>query len=164
VRFTLLLASSALAASLVLSACSTTGGSQSIPGSQSAAPMSHQGPQFAAYGQKQQTSCPSQYFVCITLAKGTTQEGICISTSGNCSSGLVGSWNWANKITTTKGKKYKKIKVSVSPNPGNPVEFTYSVKKIKNTKGKVKWVDTLNACNVSDPSSCVTGEIGLLGS
>jgi hypothetical protein len=163
VRFTLLLASSALAASLALSACS--GGSQAIPGSgQTVAPMGHHMPQLVAPGAQRNASCPSTFFVCVTLYPGTTQQGICISTSGNCTTGLVGSWNFSGAITTyPKGKKYKKIKVSFSPNPGNPTTISFKAKKVKNSHGKVKWEMVLTAVEVTNPSSVVTGNIGLIG-
>jgi hypothetical protein len=163
VRFTLLLASSLLAASLALSACSTSGSSQAIPGGSSVAPMGHQAAHFVAVGAKHDTSCPSEYFACFTIYAGSTTEEICISSS-TCTSGLIGDWTWKSKIVKAKnGKKYKKIKASFYPNPGNPVDITYVVKKIKNTHGKVKWAQNIEACNVSDPSSCMYGAVGLIG-
>jgi hypothetical protein len=162
VRFTLLLASSALAASLVLSACS--GGSQTIPGGSTVAPMGHHAAQLVAPGAQRDASCPATYFVCVTLYPGTTTQGICISTSGNCTTGLVGSWNWSETITTVKtGKKYKKIKPSFSPNPGNPTTNSFKAKKVKNSHGKVKWAAALKACEVTNPASCIYGTIGLIG-
>ncbi|HYL27348.1 MAG TPA: hypothetical protein VEW74_05895 [Candidatus Nitrosotalea sp.] len=162
-RFTLLLASSALAASLVLSACS--GGSPTVPaGPGSSTQMAHRLPQLVAPGAKHNASCPSAFFVCDTLYPGTTQQGICISTSGNCTTGLVGSWNFTGVIETyPKGKKYKKIKVAYSPNPGNPTTVIFTAKKVKNTHGKVKWQNILNACEVTYPSSCLSGAMGLIG-
>ena len=161
-RFTLLLASGALAASLALSACS--GGSQAIPGgAQSVAPMGHHAAQLVVPGAHHDASCPSSYITCLTLYPGNNTLGICISTSGNCTTGLVGEWNWADTIVTLKGKKYKKFKESWSPNPGNPSTQTIVVKKVKNTHGKVKWVDEINACEVTNPSSCLSGNVGLIG-
>jgi hypothetical protein len=98
----------------------------------------------------------------LTLYKGSNQIEICISTSGNCSSGLVGTWTWSDVVVKAKnGKKYKKIKTSWSPNPGNPSVNTLKVKKIKNSNGKVIYAENLTACEST--SYCIQGSIGLIG-
>ena len=162
-RFTFLLASSALAAGLTLAACSGT--SQSIPGgSQSVAPMAKHAPHFTAVGPKgDAASCPSSlYFTCVDLSKGKSTLEICISTSGNCTSGLVGEWNFTSKIVQVKnGKKTKKIKATFDPNPGNPVTITYKTKKVKDSGGKIVYAQQINACEVTYPSSCIAGTIGI---
>jgi len=164
VRFTLLLASSVLAASLALGGCSTSGGSQALPGGSSVTPMGQHQLQIVAAGAQHTTSCPSsKYFTCLTLYKGSNQIEICISSSGNCTSGLVGNWTWVGKIVKAKnGKKYKKIKVSWSPNPGNPTVNTLKVKKIKNSGGKVIYAEDITACGYPS-GSCISGAIGLMG-
>jgi hypothetical protein len=164
VRLTLLLASTLLAAGFALSGCSTSGSSQAIPGGSSVAPMGHPAAHFVVVGAKHDTSCPSQYMFCVTLKKGKTTQEICYSSSGNCTSGIIGDWTWKSTIVNPKnGKKYRKIKAKFDPNPGNPVDIIYVVKKIKNTHGKVKWAQDIQICNVSNPSSCKYTALGLIG-
>jgi len=83
VRSTLLGASVALAASLLLAACSNSGGGQAIPGSGAqAAPMSyHTGvPVLAFKGISPATSCPSEYTACYEITPGTAfSDTWCIS-------------------------------------------------------------------------------------
>ena len=164
-RFTLLLASSVLAASLALAGCSTSGGSQAIPGSSSVSPMGHQQYQLVATGGLHNTSCPSsKYFTCLTIYKGSNQIEICISSSGNCTSGLVGNWTWSGKIIHVKtGKKDKKFKVKFSPNPGNPTVNTIKVNTIKDSHGKIKYAEDITACPYGSSGSCISGAIGLIG-
>jgi hypothetical protein len=165
VRFSLLFASSALAASLALSACSNPASQFAPGGSQSVAPMAAgASAQLVVSGaQRDAASCPSsKYFACVTVAKGKTKLQICISTSGNCTSGLTGSWNWKGKIVSAKtGKPYKGIKATFKPNPGNPTEDTFSAKKVKNSHGKIVYAQNISACNVSVPTSCLSGAIGI---
>jgi hypothetical protein len=161
VRFTLLLASSALAASLVLSACS---GSSSLPtGSQSVAPMGHRAgtPQLLGLGAKHDTSCPSAFYECFEISKSTpaTQEW-CIIYSGtsDCSDLYPGTWTWSGPTVKVKkgrptGKKDKKIKASFSPNPGNPTTLTVSTSSSKSSKGKITGAVELSVCNSA--SSCL---------
>jgi len=150
VRFSILCASTALAASLLLSACS--GGSGSLPtgGSQTASSMGHQGNLRIISATPVQQSCNySAYYECITVSKATpfTQEW-CISTTGTCGSVFPGTWTWSSTITTVKGKKFKKMTASYSPNPGNPSTLTISEKKkVKSTKGKIKYESSLQACS-----------------
>jgi hypothetical protein len=167
VRLSLLCASSALAASLLLSACSTSGTSQTIPGgSQSVGAMGHHGPQFVVvHNGGDAASCPSSlYLTCVNVSK---KKGgsvtICISSSGNCTSGLVGDWNWTTSVTNLKGKNEdKKIKNSWDPNPGNPSTDTFTVHgKLKASK-QVKYVANVTACEVTNPSSCLTTAVGLV--
>ncbi len=169
-RLTLLCASTALAASLLLSACSSGGSSQAIPGgSQSlGAPMGHHAPHIVALNPNNMSSgCPtSKYVTCIDITKsGGGSLGLCISTSGNCSSGLVGEWTWTTKVVTLSGKSAKrKIHNKWSPNPGNPSTDTFKeVRKIKPSKnGSVKFVGNLVACEVTNPSSCISGAVGII--
>jgi hypothetical protein len=167
VRFTLLLASSALAASLVLSGCST-GGSQAIPGGTQTAMSHHAGtPQLVVVGAKHDTSCPSDYFVCAETSKSSPAEvGICISDSSppSCSSLAPGTWSWtAESVKVKKGaptsKKTKKINGTWSPNPGNPSTLTVTTKSKKSSKGKVKYAVYITACN--SVSSCAAGYVGI---
>ncbi|MGB8965937.1 MAG: hypothetical protein WCB99_09890 [Candidatus Cybelea sp.] len=168
-RFTLLCASTALAAGLLLSACSSGGGSQSIPGggSQAVAPMGHGVLHLVAMNRVESSGCPSsKYIECIDISKKTPGTAtICISTSGNCSSGLQGDWTWKTVVTNLGGKSEKKhIKNAWSPNPGNPSTDTFTEKgKVKKSKGgSVKYVGNLTACPVTTSGSCLTGAIGLI--
>jgi hypothetical protein len=171
VRFTLLLASSALAASLVLSACS--GGTSSVPtGSQSVAPMGHSGgPQLILDGANKDTTCPSStgssYVDCYDVKTGKNKFQWCIVYSGetSCSSKLYpGTWTWTKgKVyQVSNGKKSKGIKSSWKPDPGNPTENTIKVKKsVGSTGGAVGYYTELEACNSN--GSCVgPDEIGIV--
>lgn len=102
-RFTLLCASTALAASLMLSACSGGAGSSSaIPGGTSSAPMAqkHHGYHLVSVGNNRPQSCQSPYYICYLAAPGTSEQfGWCISTSGNCTSGvLTDKIKWTNDV------------------------------------------------------------------
>ncbi len=154
-RFSILCASTALAASLLLSACS--GGSGSLPtGSQTASSMGHQNNLKIISMTPVRQSCNySAYYECVTVSKATpfTQEW-CISSTGSCGSVFPGTWTWSTTITTTKGKKYKKLAASYDPNPGNPSTLTISEKKkVKSSKGKIKYEGSLQAC--SNTYGCV---------
>ena len=159
-RFTLLLASSALAASLVLSGCSTSGGS-SIPGGTQTA-MSHHGtPQLLGLGAKHDTTCPSTFYECFEVSKTTpaTQEW-CIIYSGtsDCTDLYPGTWTWSGpaykvKKGTVTSKADKKISGTFSPNPGNPTTLTVATKSKKSSKGKITGAIALTVCNSA--SSCL---------
>ena len=160
-RFTLLFTASVLAASIGLSACS--GGSQAIPGgSQAASSMGrHAGLHFVAVT-PDTTPCPTQFFLCTSVSKSTPASlGICISSTGSCSTPAPGVWTWSGNTTVVKsGKPFKKIGGSYSPNPGNPITLTLTEKKkVKKSHGKYKYAWNLEACNSS--SGCVTGAIGI---
>ncbi len=148
-RFSLICASTALAASLVLSACSG-GGSLPTGGSQSVSSMGHKSNlKIIAMNPTQQSCNYSAFYECVTVSKATpfTQEW-CISSTGSCASPYPGTWTWALPITTIKGKKYKKLASSWSPNPGNPSVLTISEKKkVKSSKGKYKYEGMLSACS-----------------
>src|SRR5271165_2766169 len=77
------------------------------------------------------TTCPSGFYACaLTDASTPYQAEWCVSSSGNCSSGLVGTWTWSAPVTNLKnGKPAKKNPKAVwSPNPGNPSVLTISSK------------------------------------
>lgn len=160
-RFTLLLASSALAASLVLSGCSTSGGSQAIPGGTQTSMGRHAAFEAHVVGMKHDTSCPSSFYECVEVSTSSpSSQEWCIVYSGtsDCSDLYPGTWTWTSENNKVKkgnpGKKTKKIKSSWSPNPGNPSTLTISVaKKAKNTKGKIKYAVQWEACNSA--SSCL---------
>ena len=167
-RFINLCASTAIAASLVLSACSnSSGGSQAIPSSpQAVAPMGHSAHLHLTVvgAQKFTASCDtSVYLTCVTVSKKTPAAlEICYNESGSgCSSGYFPSLTWYEAIYTVKANKiYKKIVGSFYPNPGNPSEDTITAKKkVKNSKGVVKYYQYIEGCLNS--TECITGEIGI---
>jgi hypothetical protein len=167
VRFTLLLASTALAASLVLSACS--GGSQALPGgAQSVAPMSHRGDLPALVNpQEDATTCPTSdgttYLECYSIKPGKKfKDQWCIvyssKNNGTCDTSILypGTWTWmVSKVYQVSNMKpTKSITNSWKPNPGNPTENELkSSKTLKSTKGKVGYYIDLEACNSA--SECV---------
>jgi hypothetical protein len=172
VRFTLLLASTALAASIGLAACSS-GGSQAIPGvggsTTTQAPDNHHGLKFndklhivfmRAKGQmKSNQSCP--YTACFELPAGYAGYGYvgwCISDSGNCSSGLLpGKWEWLNVIC------YSTYDCVILPNNAKVIklktgEFSGAIKvkwdpKVANpTEQLVVWKASLKPSKTGDPT------------
>jgi hypothetical protein len=168
VRFMNLCASSAIAAGLLLSACSSSsGGSQAIPSSsQAVAPMGHSAhPHLTIVGaQKFTASCDtSVYLTCVTVSKKTPAVlEICYNESGSgCSSGYFPPLTWYEGIYSVKTNKlYKKIVGSFYPNPGNPSDDTITaVKKVKNSHGKIKYYQYIEGCLYT--SDCLTGEIGI---
>lgn len=168
-RFTLLCASSALAASLVLSACSSGGGSQAIPGgSQSVMPMGmHSGLHMVVEtrAMQPQAACPKKYSVaCFTVPKPYSGKPAsyavtyCVTTSGSsCSSNLApGRWKWQpGTIYLIKGHVVSTDpKGKLSPTTGNPVTETITVdnsKKGTDSAGKIKWETTFEATAASGP-------------
>jgi hypothetical protein len=126
--------------------------------------MGHHQLQLVAAGGIHNTSCPSSlYFTCITIYKGSNQLEICISSSGNCTSGLAGEYTWSGTIIHVKtGKKDKKFKISWSPNPGNPTVNTIKVNTVKDSHGKIKYAEDITACGYPS-GSCLSGAIGLIG-
>ena len=151
-RFTLLLASSALAASLVLSGCSTNGSSQAIPGGSQTAMSHHTGqPTVFGVGAKHQTSCPSEYYECIEISKtspGSQEWCIIYSGTSDCTDLYPGTWTWsAPAVKAKNGKKTKKVKCTFSPNPGNPTTLTLSTKSKKSSKGKIVYACELSVSN-----------------
>lgn len=169
-RFTLLLASSVLAASLALGACSSGGGSQAIPSGSSVSTMGHHaGMQLVAMGggHGAYTCAYPPFIQCAEISFDTPYyEEWCISSTGSCSTLSPGTWGWLNgdAVKLKKGqptsKSYKKIVGSYNPNPGNPTDLTIAEKKhVKSSKGKLKYAFELEACNSS--SDCASGYIGL---
>jgi len=167
VRFINLCASSAIAASLVLSACSSSGGSsQALPSSsQAVAPMGHSGrPHFTVVGGRQFTaSCNATLYVaCVTVKKGSPGAlEICVNEAGSgCTSGSFPSLEWYEAVYTVKGGATKKIVGSFYPNPGNPSEDTITAKKkVKNSHGNISYVQFIEAC--FSTSDCISGYIGI---
>jgi hypothetical protein len=166
VRFTNLCASSAIVASLVLSACSSgSGGSQALPSnSQAVAPMAHSAHLTVVGARPSTASCGTAYLTCVTVKKGSPASlEICYNAAGGsgCTSGSFPSLTWYEAIVSVKsGKTYKKIVGSFYPNPGNPSEDTITAKKkVKNSHGKVKYFQEIEGC--LNTSECITGEIGI---
>ncbi len=99
-------------------------------------------------------NCPSQYSGgCVSpTASSPAQFEWCVSTSGNCSSGLVGSFDWTSALTNAKtGKAYKKkaFKSTWSPDPGNPSVLTISARRTRARGTKVLLADAQTACSSS---------------
>lgn len=151
----------AIVASLGLAACSG-GTSPAIPGSLITAQAGERASMQIVNGELPPASCPSQYIGCVTVAKGhPAKYQICITTTGNCTSGSFPKQKWSNKIVTLKGKAYKGITGSFKPNPGNPTEVTVTAKvTLKNSKGKVVYVQDLKACPTGG-GKCSTGAVGI---
>jgi hypothetical protein len=127
----------------------------------SAAIVRHAGPAFAKYGVvnagshgPRSASCSHETASCLSPTRNSPFVAEwCISSSGNCSSGLVGNWNWTATVTKVgRGKGYKRVKASWSPDPGNPSVITISDSRRK-AKGKKTIANvTLSTCNTSSGS------------
>ena len=160
-RTTLLVA--AIVASLGLAACSS-GGSQTIPGSQSLAPMGSRFSAHLAVEDIAPDNCPtSKYIGCITVAKGhPAKYTICITTTSSCNSGSFPGEKWSSKILTLKKKLFKGIVGTFKPNPGNPTKGTVTAKvKLTSSGGKVRFVQAVKACPTAG-GSCQTNDIGII--
>jgi hypothetical protein len=185
VRFSLLCASAALAASLVLSGCSTNGSSSAIPGGSSVAAPSGHGihnlHMVMAGVQHAYTCSGSGLYACYLVNNGKTDFEWCIVdvTSGNCTSNLApGKWKWSNTAPIagkpqtqdlSTGMPTGKVKStwchtvgSVTCHSGsvaNPAENEINVKaSVKYTNGKPGYEFGWEACAKSGPykGSCVT--------
>lgn len=162
----------------MLSACSS-GGSQAIPGVGSTttqAPASHHVNSklhlvmMREKGQlKSEQSCP--YTACFDLpagAAGSGYVGWCVSSSGNCTSGLLpGRWSWENVICastyscTASGSKVfivkndkqtGKVKSTWSPRVGNPTDNDLVWKSLRASRtGDPTYFYELMACAKNGP-------------
>ena len=160
-RFTLLCASTALAASLVLSACSGGSGSSSaIPGGATA--MGHHVAQMhltaVSPDRKSKNPCPSsKYYFCTDVSPSSSgpyvQWAACTS-GGSCppTYDLVAS----NAFFTKSGKpvKAKKLSSTWYPSPGNPTYEYITDVSYGSSNGKVKVVGETAACYYYYPSIC----------
>jgi hypothetical protein len=164
-RFVNVCASGAIAAGLLLSACSSSsGGSQPLPSNpQAIATKAHSAHLTVVGGRQFTASCDtSLYLTCVTIAKGSPATiEICYNSEGSgCSSGSFPTLTWYEAIYSVKDKPYKKIVGSFYPNPGNPTDDTIAAKKkVKNSHGVVKYFQYIEGC--LSTSDCLTGEIGI---
>ena len=95
-------------------------------------------------------TCPPTYFACVSPTKASPyQDGWCVSTSGNCTTGLVGSWNWTS-VVAKLGKGFKKVKSTWSPDPGNPSTNTISDARRKAKGTKLIASVTHSTCEVTN--------------
>ncbi len=186
-RFSLLCASAALAASLVLSGCSTNGSSSAIPGGSSTTSMAGHRAQLhmVITGVHHAYTCSgSGLYACYLVNNGATDFEWCIVnvTSGNCTSDLApGKWSWTNtapipgkpnteKISTMKptgAVKSTWVGLTKSGHVANPINNDIVVKNsVKYTKGKPGYEFSWQACAKSGPykGSCVAppGAIGII--
>jgi len=127
----------------------------------SAATLRHVGPMFQSYklvnagahgGVRPELTCPPTYTGCASITRSTPYSAtFCISTSGSCTNGLVGSWDWTAVVSKVgRGNQYKRVHASWSPDPGNPstITITYNKKRSKGTK--IIASVTLSTCEVTD--------------
>jgi hypothetical protein len=153
VRFTLLFASTALAAGLLLSACSS-GSSSAIPGgSQVAAPMSHHGQAALkpyVVNPDKKNPCPSsKYYECFDISASSSGPYVEWSSTSTL------TINGYDMLTTVKGKSAdKKLSSDFSPDPGNPTYQYITELKPQKASTKVKFVDATYACYYLYPSVC----------
>jgi hypothetical protein len=146
----------------VLAGCSGgLGNSVPTTSAQSVAPAGQHSYQMVS-GVKNDASCSSAYITCVTVSKGSpASTEICISNTGNCTSGSFAPYSWTQKIVTLKGKKFKSIVGKITPKTGNPITDKISEKKkVKSSKGAVKYVQDITACSTS--GSCLDGQVGII--
>jgi hypothetical protein len=102
------------------------------------------------------TSCSSEYTggcYAVDAANPISFEW-CVSSSGDCSSGLVGTWEWTSTTVVVKTGKTLKKSIGVwSPDPGNPSTITISTKN-KNFAKKPKVVDGVYLSTCSSSIGC----------
>jgi hypothetical protein len=163
-RVTNLCATSAIAASLVLCACSSSGGSQALPGSpQAVTTMSHSAHLTVAGVGPFTGSCGSGYITCVTVGKGSPVTFVlCYDVGGSgCTSGSFPSLIWSEGIYSVHNNKlFRKIIGSFYPNPGNPSADTIKAKiKVRNSHGVVTYYQYVEGCISS--SDCINGEVGI---
>src|ERR1700724_221774 len=114
-----------------------------------------------------QSSCPSSDAACFTISKTmpATSEW-CISTSGNCKTGLQGKQRWsavAYDCSSGTCVETYKVRAVWDPHRGNPSTETISTRQRKPTAGYTYQVD-FYACPIhptpSDPG-CIRGYEGV---
>ena len=93
---------------------------------------------------------------CIPVSASQPVSGTyCISSSGNCSSGLVGTWTWTQVTTNIKtgkiiGGKHPNPDAYWTPVTGNPSTLTVTSKNTTlKKKCKPKFDVTLSTCSSS---------------
>lgn len=98
-------------------------------------------------------TCPPQYTECLSISRGNpSSTPFCISSAGNCSSGLVGIWDWTAVVAKVRGQDYKKISAVWSPDPGNPSTITISTTKRHSRHTRIVATVTLSTCEVTSGS------------
>jgi hypothetical protein len=164
-RFNLFCASAALAASLVLSACSSGGGSQAVPGgSQSVtAPMGHHGHLVRLGGGPSASQCPGStgYLLndCYYVAQGSSNsQGWEEEYSSGSQAGQIipGNWYWkfchTYKVKDNKG--YKQSTCAWGTNPSNPNTQTVTMTAlapVSPASGPPPYYVTIKACSNNSP-------------
>jgi hypothetical protein len=145
----------------LLAGCSGGGLGSSVPSGSQAIAQAQSGMRFGTNVQRD-ASCASEYVTCLTVSKKTPGKvEICISSSGNCTSGSFPTYTWTQKIVTLSGKPFKSLAGSIKPKVGNPIEDTVKEKKkVASSGGAVKYVQDITACPTS--GSCLDGEIGII--
>ena len=148
-----------IGAAAILAGCMGGLNSGSVPatgGTSAMSSISHSGgvgPALKSQTVTPDTTCPSTYYACaLTDASTPYYAEWCVSNTGNCSSGLVGTWTWSAAVTNVKnGKPAKKNPSAVwSPDPGNPSTLTISSKNKKIGKHpKIRFAVALTACSSS---------------
>ncbi len=92
--------------------------------------------------------CPTG-LVCLSItAKTPIVQEWCVSEYGNCSSGLIGTFDWTAPITILRNtKKAHEISDGWAPNPGNPSTITISTTAAKAAATAVLVSIELSACS-----------------
>lgn len=171
-RFTLLYAGSALAVSLVFTACSSSSNSQAIPGSSQSTmastrhggsghlvPTGFRKNQNNYLGYCPGFSGPSPYLnnYCYFITAGTSfSQGWCESQVNNCSYPTSGNWYWRSCHTyrVSNGRGYRPIRCSWGANPSNPNTQSVAVGSDvapTSPSGPPVYYVTIKACSNNSP-------------
>jgi hypothetical protein len=169
VRFSLLIASSLIAAALTVSACNRDGGSSAVPGgAQQAASMNRLGglgalKPIAMMNRDTKNECPSsKYLYCVDITPSSSGPYVCFSSSSSCGGSQQSPPYYAyGIIVSLKDKPTRKLSEYWDPFPGNPTDqYIVETKPLKASK-RVKYVDQVYVCLEPSGGSC--GAISYIG-
>ena len=172
-RFNLLIASSLIAAGLVLSACNSGGGSSAAPGgSQQLTSMNHQGgigalKPIAMMNRDTKNECPSsKYLFCVDITPSSSGPYVCFSSGGSSCGGSQESppYYAYGIIVNDKDKPpIRRLTEYWDPFPGDPTgQYIVETKALTPSK-RVRFVDQVYICYEPSGVSCGTiSDIGLI--
>ncbi len=127
--------------------------------------MAHSTLHLVAAGGQRDASCPASDFACTTVNKASGGTiGICITSTGVCSGTLPGPYKFKSVIIkNSTGRKFRRIKATFDPNPGNPVNdnFTEPLKAVKPSHGNYLYTQEITGCTLGASPSCISGNLGI---
>jgi len=93
--------------------------------------------------------CPGKDIACVTVSYGSpAQYSFCFIPSGSQCNG--GQFTWSSTFRTEKGKLFKGLLGTFTPNPGDPsTDYISEIKPLASSHGNVKYQQTIFACVAS---------------